>query len=285
MHRPIALAALLASAPAATADTFLWKVSGGEGHLFLGGTLHVLDEDDYPLPAPFDTAYEAADTLVLETDPEELADPARQAELLGALTYDGGERIFDVLDDANDERLEAYLAERGLPVPMFATFRPGMLLTALTFVELGRLGVDAQGVDAHYQARASADGKPLVQLEAVEAQIDMLASLGEGDPNGLVGWLLDDMDRMGELMASMTAAWREGDPDEIERAVTAPMAERMPEGYASLLADRNDDWLPRIVDMLATDEVELVLVGAAHLVGEDGLLEALRDGGYELEQL
>ncbi len=59
----------------------------------------------------------------------------------------------------------------------------------------------------------------------------------------------------------------------------------MPNGYASLIVDRNRNWILELVDMLATDPVELVLVGAGHLVGEDGLLRALDQAGYTLEQL
>ena len=285
MHRSLALAVLLAVSSAPRADTFLWRVSDGDDHLFLGGTLHLLSSDDYPLPGAFDDAYEAADALVLETDPTELEKPGRQREMLRALTYGGGATIFDALGDDLDARLKAFLADRGLPVEPFASFRPGMLLSALTVLELERLGVDAEGVDAHYRGRARADGKRLVELESAGEQVELLAALGEDDPDALVGWLLDDVDRMGELMAATTAAWREGDPGTIERAVTAPMAERMPEDHAALLTERNARWLPRIVDMLSTDEIELVLVGAGHLVGEGGLLRALRGAGYRLEQL
>ena len=290
-HRSIAVVAtaalslVSAAASPAHAETFLWRVQGEDHALFLGGTLHVLGEDDYPLPKAFDTAYEEADALVLETDLAALAAPEGQQAMLDALTYDAGTTIFDALGDATDERLEAHLVERGLPVEAFAAFRPGLLLSALTIVELQRLGVAAEGVDAHYQGRAIADGKALVELEPVEAQIDMLAALGEDDAEELVRWTLDDMDRMGELMASMTEAWRAGEPGEIERIVVAPMAERMPQDHDALLTDRNRDWLPRIEAMLGTEEIELVLVGAAHLVGEEGLLAALETAGYELEQL
>lgn len=133
-RRSIALATLLALAPAAQADTFLWRVSDGDEHLFLGGTLHVLDNDDYPLPKPFDTAYESADALVLETDVRELEDPAMQAAMLRVLTHEGDARIFEVLDEETDVRLADFLDARGLPVDTFATFRPGMLLSALTVI-------------------------------------------------------------------------------------------------------------------------------------------------------
>lgn len=48
---------------------------------------------------------------------------------------------------------------------------------------------------------------------------------------------------------------------------------------------RNMNWLPAIKTMLETPEVEFILVGTAHLAGDDGLLTLLNAGGYASEGL
>ncbi|HIF75084.1 MAG TPA: hypothetical protein EYG31_11430 [Porticoccaceae bacterium] len=65
----------------------------------------------------------------------------------------------------------------------------------------------------------------------------------------------------------------------------ADMLNEAPELYASLLRGRNLNWIPQIDKMLADEDVEFVLVGAAHLVGNDGLLELLKARGYKVSQL
>ena len=40
-----------------------------------------------------------------------------------------------------------------------------------------------------------------------------------------------------------------------------------------------------IEEMLYSDQVELVLVGALHLVGDQGLLQQLADRGYSVSRL
>ena len=52
-----------------------------------------------------------------------------------------------------------------------------------------------------------------------------------------------------------------------------------------LTTDRNRRWIPQIETMLAAPETTLVVVGAAHLVGRDGVVEMLRRKGYVVEQL
>jgi len=49
--------------------------------VFQGGTFHLLTPADYPLPREYDIAYNASNTLVLETDLEKFRDPAFQPTL------------------------------------------------------------------------------------------------------------------------------------------------------------------------------------------------------------
>jgi uncharacterized protein len=51
-----------------------------------------------------------------------------------------------------------------------------------------------------------------------------------------------------------------------------------------IIDDRNRRWLPQIEKLLAQGDNALVVVGAAHLVGKDGVIELLRDRGYTVEQ-
>jgi uncharacterized protein YbaP (TraB family) len=58
-----------------------------------------------------------------------------------------------------------------------------------------------------------------------------------------------------------------------------------PRIYQSLLVERNNNWMPRIKKLLQHPEPKLILVGALHLAGPDGLLAILAGNGYQLEQL
>ncbi len=87
------------------------------------------------------------------------------------------------------------------------------------------------------------------------------------------------------MLQAMKAAWREGDNDRLEEVALKPMEKDFPVMTDRFVEDRNDAWLPKIEAMLRTEEVELVLVGALHLVGEEGLLEQLKGKGYTVENL
>ena len=89
---------------------------------------------------------------------------------------------------------------------------------------------------------------------------------------------------MQAVMHDLTAAWRNGDQDKMASLALVSMRQEFPDIYQQLLVTRNNNWLPQIESMLNDPGTELVLVGALHLVGKDGVLQRLRERGYHIEQ-
>ncbi|MCP4490226.1 MAG: TraB/GumN family protein [Gammaproteobacteria bacterium] len=268
----------------ANAETSVWKVSKGNRHLYLGGTVHILARDDYPLPPPFARAYHLSHRLVFETDMQMLQSAEFQQVMLERLSYRGGRTLKDVLSAQTYQKLEDYCASHNIPVASIHGFRPGMAATALLWVELERLGLAGDGVDTFFSNKAMEDQKKQGKLETAEEQLDFLASMGHGEEDQMIEYTLSDIDKLPTLMTSIKSAWRSGDMQALEKIGISPYIEEFPEAMDMLLGNRNRAWLPKVEAMLMTAEVELVLVGALHLAGEQGLLVQLEKRGYKLEQ-
>lgn len=266
-------------------ETSVWRVSHGANQLFIGGTIHILGAADYPLPAEFDYAYQQSDRLVLETDMEKLQDPDFQRVMMRALSYSDGRNLKSVLSAETFQLLEDYCNSRGIPTDNLLPFKPGMVATTLTILELQRLGLGGVGVDAYFNARAIKDRKELGQLETVESQLAFISSMGQGQEDDLIAYTLEDIKNLPALMGELKQTWRKGDLSSLERVNIIPFKRDFPKIYQTMLVDRNNAWIPQIEAMLRTREVEFILVGALHLVGEDGLLEHLSKRGYEVEKL
>lgn len=281
----LVLGILLAPWVQSHADTSVWAVSDGDRTVYLGGTVHLLRASDYPLPDEFEQAYAAADELYFEVDINAMNDLSTQAQMLRQLTYNDDRTLQSVLSDVAYAALEEYTEEVGLPVMMMQKFKPGMVVTTLQMLEFQKLGFTPQGVDSYFNTRAMEDAKPLGALETIGEQIGFLAAMGEGNESEFILVSLHDLNEISDTMEAMIAAWREGDAERLAELFVAEMKEQAPEVYDSLLRQRNLNWLPEIESMFADEDTEFVLVGAAHLVGEDGLLTMLRAKGYEVSQL
>ena len=277
--------ALLQVAHGVWADAPVWRVTDGESTVYLGGTVHLLRPEDYPLPEEFDQAYEGSSELFFETDISSMNDLSVQAQMLQQLTYSDGRTLKDVLDTQAYAALETYTAGVGMPLMMLEQFKPGMIVSTLQVLEFQRMGFTPQGVDAFFNTQALTDGKSVGALETLDEQIGFLAAMGEGNESEFIMMSLEDLDNTAKLMDEMIEAWRVGDSQALQTLFVDDMLERAPAVYDSLLRQRNLRWVPQIEAMFNDPDTEFVLVGAAHLVGADGLVELLRARGYDISKL
>ncbi len=276
---------LLASVVQASADSAVWVATSGDEKIYLGGTVHLLRPSDFPLPAPFETAYNDSDKLYFETDMAGLNDFSVQAQMMQALTYNDERTLKSVLSEEAYTALSSYAAQVGLPLPMMEKFKPGLLVTTLQVMEFQKLGFTPQGVDAYFNTRAMGDGKPVGQLESIQEQIGFLADMGEGNESEFVLLSLDEMKEISTSIDDMVSAWRTGNNATLEEVYVSDMETGYPELYNSLLVERNEAWMPLIENMFKQEGTEFVLVGAAHLVGGDGLLSVLEKKGYKVSRV
>ena len=267
------------------AETSVWRVSDGNNTVYLGGTVHLLRPSDYPLPEEYERAYQASSELYFETDISAMGDLSVQAQMLQQLTYSDGRNLKTVLSEDAFTALEDYTATIGMSLMMLEQFKPGLIISTLQVFEFQRIGFTPQGVDAFFNTRALGDAKDIGALETIEEQIGFLAAMGEGSESEFILLSLEDLENTNELMEEMITAWRNGDERALQKLFVDDMQQRAPELFDSLLRQRNLRWMPQIEALFEDPDTEFVLVGAAHLIGVEGLVQLLQSKGYEVSQL
>ena len=285
MRPLLALVAALLAALSLPAESSVWKISRGGRSLYLGGTCHFLRAADMPLPPEFDTAFADSKTICFETDIARLQSPDTQAALAAQALYTDGTTLDTVLSPEAWKATTGWCAKNHLPSAQLKTLKPWMLMMTITSMELQRYGFTVEGVDVQMQAKGAAAGKRFGELESVEQQIEFITHLGEGQESALIVATFADIGRVPTILAYIVAAWRTGDLTQIDKLMSDEMRAKFPGIYATLIVRRNKAWLPKIEAMLASEPREFVLVGAAHLAGKDGLLEALKKKGCTIEQV
>lgn len=267
------------------ADSPVWKVSKGKHYIYLAGTVHLLGKADYPLPIAFEQAYNDAEKLVFETDIQEFKTPAFQKIFMEKLTFPEGKTIQNVISVHTFAALKKHLSDRGVPVGQLIKFKPGMLSMVLSVLEMQRLNIADAGVDDFYLQKGLKDHKRIGYLESVDEQLSFIVDMDKGNPDELIMYTLRDISQIAEQMIVIKQAWRKGDNDKLSDVALTPWKNDFPELYNNLLVTRNNKWIPQIEVMLSTPEVELVLFGALHMVGDDGVLKQLKTRGYHIQKL
>ena len=87
------------------------------------------------------------------------------------------------------------------------------------------------------------------------------------------------------MLTKTIKAWRAGDTEQLDTLVVDTFKRESPSSYEDVFIKRNQDWLPQIEAMFGDDDLEFVLVGAGHLVGEDSVIALLEAKGYTIEQM
>lgn len=284
----LALAAIVAVFElhgAAQARSFAWKVTGRPGTIYLVGSVHLLTKDFYPLNAALENAYKDSDLLVEEVDIAEMTGAGSQFAMLARGMQPSSQPLDQALSAATLALLDRKASELGMPIEALKQFKPWMIALTLEALQWQKAGFDPElGLDKHFYEQARRDGKAVQGLETVEYQLSRFDEMPMKLQDHLLAETLKSMDTERANMATLMAAWRTGDARTVERIVLKDL-QTEPELYQRLLVERNRNWLPKIDALFARRGNAMVVVGAAHLVGPDGLLAMLRAKGYRVEQL
>lgn len=288
-HSP---SASLNSEPPATwvepARVFLWEAtSESGGGAYLLGSIHLAKPELYPLDPAIEEAYASADSLVVEVDLNETEEAEMAAIMMQAGVYGDGRKMLEELTPETAELFTAYLEERSLPTAMFNSMRPWMAAMMITVVEMQRLGYQPEfGIDKHFLNQAKEGGKPVRQLETARFQIDLLSSFPEKLQDTFLRQTLIDQDRVGDMIDEMISSWRDGQVETLEEILVAQSED--PEMQAvneAMIDDRNHAMAEKIAAMIEAGETPFVVVGALHLVGDEGVVRLLEDAGYQVRQV
>lgn len=264
---------------AGEAHAILWSVRGAHNTVYLAGSMHFLPDAEQ-LPAAMLDAYHDAEKIVMELDIDDL-DPAEvQLATLQQGMLPPDRTLEQELGADAFSRVRTEAQELGLDATILQRMRPWLAALTLTQLHLAKLGWSSQaGVEQRFVQLAAADHKEIVGLENLAAQIELLASLSSELQRQFILYSVDDADSLPREVEQLTRAWREGDDSALEKLFDADFR-KYPKLYVPLTVDRNRAWLASIEPLLKQTDDYLIVVGAAHLVGRDSVVDLLRRRGF-----
>ena len=280
----VLLALLLTAAPlVGQGKSFLWKVEGAGGSAYLLGSLHVLTQDSYPLNATINKAFADSKVLVEEVDIDETSDPAQMmAALMKAMLT--GQTLDQVVSADTYAEVKRRAEKAGLPMMALNRMKPWLVAITLMAPTLQSAGFKPElGVDRHFYDRAIAMDMKRQALETLQYQLDRFDELPPKLQEELLKTTMEDLDTEVSSVKEMAQAWAFGNVAAIEK-MTLKALQESPELYKRLLIERSNNWVPHVERCLKEKAGCFIVVGAAHLVGPDGLPTLLTKKGYKVTQ-
>ena len=281
----VAAVPLWAAAASSNGAGLVYQVEGPNGRFYLAGSMHLLHAERASLPAPLERAYRNSASIVMEIDTDDGDAQDAGARLLEAAQLAPDTSLQALLGEARWNTVRTALTEAGFDAERASRFEPWGLALLLTQAGFARQGyTSAAGVEQQLTERARRDGKPISGLETAAMQISLLDGLDMNVQRQMLDLTLEEVQEMPQMLDELDDAWRAGDLQRLE-ALLLEGYRQMPELYTALLVERNRRWVSQIRAWPTTSPPRLVLVGALHVVGEQGLPALLQRAGYTVQRL
>jgi uncharacterized protein YbaP (TraB family) len=276
---------LFTAGPHAEGRSFVWKVTAKQGGtIYLAGSVHLLSAKYYPLAPAFDNAFSRSDLLVEEVDMADMLAPESQMQMLTRGMLPATQSLDKMITPETYKATTRKAEALGLPMEPLKRFKPWMLALTLQGMEWQKAGFDANlGLDQHFYDMAKTAGKRVQGLETLQYQISRFDEMPMEQQDRLLAETLKELDTTKEEFTKLADAWQAGDAPQVEKLALEDLRSE-PEMYKRLLVERNQQWLPKIEALFSRPSPAFVVVGAAHLIGPDGLLTVLKSKGYTIEQ-
>lgn len=267
--------------------SFLWKIDTPNGASYLLGSVHFLKQEHYPLNPAIENAYTQTDVLAVEANLSGPNAMAVSAKMLQAGIYQDEQTLKGNLSTKTYDLLLKKLEENSMTVDSLQKFKPWMVGMTILSMELMKLSFKPEfGIDMYFLNKATEDKKTIVELEGAEFQLNLFNSFSkEEDESFLLSTILE-ISQLKTQMDDMIDAWVKGDAAGLQKMMTGHVkkAPQLKDIYKKINDDRNVGMVKKIETYLNSGKHHLVVVGAAHLVGPNGILQLLKNKGFTVTQ-
>ncbi len=261
---------------------FLWTTQSDVASAHILGSIHLASPDIYPLDGRIEAAFEASTTLVLETDLDEESLSEQMEQFVQEALLPPGQNAYDGLDPELRTRLLRRMEELGLDAARLAGFKLWFITMMVSVGALEQAGYSGEhGIDHHFYRRAQRRNMPVLGLEQVETQLQLLLAMSaDARQQDLRNALdADESKRLGVIFEQ----WQQG----LSEALLADIestAKEYPALYEELFLKRNIVMADGIARLLNQPGHYFIIVGAGHLVGRDNVLQLLTRRGLSVRQ-
>jgi len=263
----------------------IWVAKDYDSTVYLFGTVHLLPSDLSWQKDDMRAAFAEAGTVFFEIDTGRDA----QIEALVLTTSLGmrqdGLRLSDSLDSYQLKLLEAAAHNGKLSLARLDGMKPWLASEFLTVEAANQAGLSPElSADDALKSRAAREQKNIRYFETIEDQIKAVAEQPDFVQMTLLTETLEGFNTLGGDLQQIADAWSVGRTDFLTREVVMAMKRKSPDLYKSLMTERNARWATQLTRFMEDSGTAFVAVGTGHLLGENSLIEQLREQGYSVSR-
>lgn len=272
---------------------FLWKVTNGSTEVYLLGSIHVGDEELYPLREEIDRAFAESDILVTEVDTTKELSKEEKNQIESLFIYQDGTTLRDHISPLTYVQVKALAKKYELDMDVIDEYNAWFL--SMLFEELIPANEEISsehGIDLHFLEAAKEKKIPNLELETAYSQYKMLSSFSDEYQESQLQYTLEkikyynlgyDVNEGDDYLLNI---WKEGTLEYLDE-MSIEIKKSDLEYYNGMLTNRNKGMTDKIVSYLneGNGKTYFVIAGAMHFAGPDSIIVMLEEHGYTVERL
>ncbi len=270
----------------------LYQVEGGDNQVYLFGSVHVGNEEMYPLHESVYEAFAEADVLGMEIDMMKKSEMEITGKIFQKGMYQDDRKITDLVSEETYQDLIELLKFPGVDEEMLKKYKPWYAASELSVLAAMEAGYNPElGVENYLIERAEEEGMESLGLETISMQYAPEEKLSDKSQVIYLEQTMEEMEEVAEELEKMVADWKDGDLDmfaeirseTIEAAETESLRK-----YHKALTDGRDEQMAQEIEQILHDDsgkTYFITVGSLHLAGENSIVEQLEDEGYEVNYM
>lgn len=263
-------------------NSLLWEVSGNglKASSYLFGTYHLAgksfaDSLSY-IKTRFNTCKAVVGEMVMDSS---MVQKVAMAMMLSDST------TLEKLFTADEFKLISDYAQEatGMNIAMLNHFKPAAVHTILTMVNAPKtISATNPALDMYFQDEAKRLNYKVLGFETIQDQIELLfnTSMEVQKKQLLSSIRKKDKEKEKKNSRQLYAFYQQQDLNGLDKLMLED--DDMPEQTDRMLKDRNLKWMIALPPIIK-EQPTFIAVGAAHLVGQYGLIKQLRLKGYTVK--
>jgi uncharacterized protein YbaP (TraB family) len=257
-------------------NSLLYQVKGKDKKVsYLFGTIHMIPDSLYYFPGKLDKIISKSDEVILE-----IANLSDQGAAMKLMTLESGS-CFDIFTpEQKDSVLNWGSALLGVKPEQFEKgFEKRKPFTLLQLSFQGMITGKIRMVDMEIESKAQSDKIPVTGLETVEYQLSIFDKIPPKEMAEFVMETVRKPDEGEKTFQKMVQYYHKQDLENLAKLILEN--EELGSSAEELLDKRNHNWIPKMEELMKTKSC-FFAVGAGHLGGPNGVIELLRQKGYEV---
>ena len=272
------------TAPATHKKTLMWKAVNGANVVYLLGSIHIGSKSMYPLPKVIENAFDRSKVLVVEIDITNVDQPAMAAKVMKDGMYTGDDTLWNHVKPETAEKVKKFFTTYGLPEESAGKMKPWLVAAMASVLPFEKAGMDTTlGIDIHFLNKAKGH-KQIVAAETLDFQLKLFESVPENLTDQYLTSSLGEVSNEQVNAHKIEAMWLSGDAETFDKAISGGSKELM--GMERAMRENRNPHMADVAEKyLKGGGPCFFVVGAAHLIGDEGVVAILRRRGYAIFQV